>query len=308
MLIHPGSHLGDSWYHVEGDIVHCWYLVCPDDVERHTAWDIAHATSTNLIDWDLHGVVIERGSADAWDSDCLATGSVVKHKGSYVMAYTAKWNDLDVATGIAYSSDLHSWTKSANNPATRPGPPYVTNRPWTDRPPTHWRDPFLISNPDGTLTQLIAASRADRADDISGTVGVATSPDGVEWTLQDPIATDGVARELECPQIHEIGGLWFLIFSAFPSLFSSAIDDDPASRLGYGTYAMVAPRAMGPYSFEQKEPILASDHPDQIYAGQVVHLDETAYLIGTVWQEHEPDYISDRVAIHRSGSRLIPTD
>ncbi len=121
MLTHPNCHLGDSWYHVEDDIVHCWYLVCPDDVERHTAWDIAHATSTDLIDWDLQGVVVERGAEDAWDSDCLATGSVVKHNGNYVMAYTAKWNDLDAATGIAYSSDLSTWTKSANNPATRPG-------------------------------------------------------------------------------------------------------------------------------------------------------------------------------------------
>src|SRR5947207_376145 len=141
MLIDAGHHLGDSWFHVGGDgLAHCYYLVCPDSVARHTAWDIAHATSRDLVNWDLHGIVIERGAQGDWDGGCLATGSVVAICSGYLLAYTARWNEVGVATGFATSPDLFTWTKDPANPATVPGPPYVVDRGWRDRPPTHWRD------------------------------------------------------------------------------------------------------------------------------------------------------------------------
>jgi len=37
MLIYPGNHLGDTWYYVKDDLIHCFYLTCPDNVARHTA-------------------------------------------------------------------------------------------------------------------------------------------------------------------------------------------------------------------------------------------------------------------------------
>jgi beta-fructofuranosidase len=308
VLTHPGCHLGDSWYFVDGDVVHCYYLVCPDSVPRHTAWDIAHATSTDLVDWTLHGIVVRRGAADAWDGNCLATGSVVLFDDRYVMAYTARWNEVGVATGIATSDDLCTWTKQGVAPATVPAAPYVCDRPWTDRPPTHWRDPFLRVKTNGddppTLVQLVAAARGDRPDDISGAVGVARSADGLAWTLDAPLDVEGVSRELECPQVCEVDGSWFLIFSAFPALFGDSVRADPAARLGHGTYAMAGDGPNGPFRFVQRRPILPAEHPTQSYAGQVITWRGTSYLLGTVWSDNG-DCLADAVALRADGRLLV---
>lgn len=305
MLIDPGHHLGDSWYYVApNDVVHCYYLMCPDNIERHTAWDIAHATSTDLTHWDLHGIILRRGADNEWDGGCLATGSVTDNgSGGYLMAYTARWNESAVATGLATSTDLHTWTKDPANPATTPGPPYQIDRPWRDRPPTHWRDPFLMRSPDGTLRQLISASRSDRPDDSSGTVATVTLV-GDEWRRTEPIELEPVVRELECPQIHEIDGAWFLIFSAFETLFSADMQLTASDTLGHGTYAMIADRPEGPFRFAQRSPIIPAEHPQQPYACQVVTLHGQAHLIGTVWNNDGPDYLSDPVAIGRIGRLL----
>lgn len=303
MLTHPNCHLGDSWYYADGDTVHAYYLVCPDMIERHTAWDIAHATTTDLINWDLHGIVVERGQDDEWDGVCLATGSVIRHDGQYLMAYTARWNQTGVATGLATSDDLHTWTKHPDNPNTRPGPPYLTDRQWTDRPPTHWRDPFLFHH-NGTLYQYVAAARDDAPEDAGGTVGVATATGLSNWILQPPPDIEPIGRELECPQVHRIDGEWFLIFSAFPALFSQHTASSPESTLGHGTYAMHGDSPTGPFRFVQKSPILPVDHPDQLYAGQILTIVSDHYLMGTVWQDDAPDYLTNAIPIIRDGRRL----
>ncbi len=303
MLIHPGCHLGDAWFYVEGDTVHAYYLVCPDNVPRHTAWDIAHATSTDLIEWDFHGLVLRRGDDTDWDGVCLATGSVIRHNDRYLMAYTARWNELEVATGLATSDDLHHWTKAPDNPTTRP-PPYVVDRPWSDRPPTHWRDPFLIEI-DGGVHQLVSAARADQPDDASGTVGHAMLDDNSRWKLCEPLQVEAVARELECPTVNQIDGRWFLTFSSFRELFSAQIQKDPSTDLGHGTYAMIGDGPLGPFRFVQRHCILPADHPDQLYAGQIVTLHETAYLIGTVWRDDAHDYLNDAIPLRRDGECLV---
>ena len=60
MLRHEGNHIGDSWYFVKDGVCHCYYLTCPETVERHTAWDIAHAVSTDLVHWENQGIVFSR--------------------------------------------------------------------------------------------------------------------------------------------------------------------------------------------------------------------------------------------------------
>ena len=90
MLIHPGNHLGDSWYCGDGDTAHCFYLTCPDTVERHTSWDIGHATSTHLIDWTSHDIVLRQGEPGSYGGRCPATGSVIRFNERYWLAYTGK--------------------------------------------------------------------------------------------------------------------------------------------------------------------------------------------------------------------------
>jgi len=303
VLVDRGKHLGDSWYLVHGATIHCYYLVCPDTVERHTAWDIAHATSRDLETWTLHGVVVERGAPGAWDEGCLATGSVIRTSDRYLMAYSALKDSVDVATGLAVSDDLMEWQRLGDGPATKAGRPYAMNRSGTDRPPPNWRDPFLrYDGPD--LVQLIAASRSDRPEDASGTVGVVRQDEAGIWQREPPLEVEAVARELECPQVRHIDGKWFLIFSAFPALFSDEIRGRYGRQLRLGTYTMVGESPHGPFRFEQPEPIVPADHPDQLYAGQVLNVGGRVYLVGTVWRDDAPDYLNTPIPLERIGNRL----
>ena len=88
MLRDPGKRIGDTWYYVEENICHCFYLTCPDTQPRHQCWDIAHATSRDLIHWTKHGVVLPKGQAGEWDCSCLSTGSVIRFDTRYWMAYS----------------------------------------------------------------------------------------------------------------------------------------------------------------------------------------------------------------------------
>jgi sucrose-6-phosphate hydrolase SacC (GH32 family) len=303
MLIDPQKHLGDSWYIVGGATIHCYYLVCPDTVERHTAWDIAHATSRNLETWTLHGTVLERGAPGAWDEGCLATGSVIRTSDRYLMAYSALRDSADVATGLAVSDDLMEWKRLGDGAATTPGPPYAVHPRGGEGLSINWRDPFLRY--DGTsLVQLVAASRPDLPEDGNGTVAVVRLDGTGRWQREAPLDVEAVSRELECPQVRYVDGKWFLIFSAFPALFSDEIRGRYGRQLRLGTYTMVGESPHGPFRFEQPEPIVPANHPDQLYAGQVLDVGGRAYLVGTVWRDDAPDYLNTPIPLERIGNRL----
>ena len=121
VFVDRGKHLGDSWYFVDDDTIHCYYLVCPETVERHSAWDIAHATSRDLETWTLHGIVVERSAPGDWDEGCLATGSVIRTPSHYLMAYSVLRDSVDVATGLAVSDDAGPSVRRGSRPG-RPAP------------------------------------------------------------------------------------------------------------------------------------------------------------------------------------------
>ena len=52
MLIHPGNYIGDTWYYVDNDTIHCFYLTCPDAIERHTspAETASHANTVTSLE------------------------------------------------------------------------------------------------------------------------------------------------------------------------------------------------------------------------------------------------------------------
>lgn len=299
MLIYNGHHIGDSWYYVKDNTVFCYFLTCPNSIERHTAWDVALATSQNLVNWDVYGIVLKKGMPGQWDDTCLATGSVVEHLGRYWMAYTAKWNRPDVAIGLAVSDDLCHWRKCRWNPITRIDSRYYEAIGSGSRPLHHWRDPFLFKH-DGWVYHAVCASRCDGSTDSRGTVGLARSRDMHMWEVIAPPIVEQVAQELECPQIREEDGRYILLFSSFRDLFSQTVRAELGDRnLTQSMYCMVSESLMGPYRFLRRVPVVHPDRLKQPYAGQIVCWEGSRYLLGTVWahDNDEPDYICDPIPI-----------
>jgi len=297
MLTHPGNHLGDSWYFIEGETVHCFYLTCPESVERHTAWDIGHATSTDLKNWMLQPLVLYKGQPSDYDGRCPATGSVIRFKDRYWLAYTGNWNGPLPTVAIAVSDDLYHWEKLASNPVTRIDPAYYDDKPASaPRDWLHWRDPFLFEI-EGEIYHAVCAKLNHGPADQRGTLGLAKTSDMANWQVLPPPDVQAIAAELECPQIYKVDGRFYLIFSTAVSLFSAGFRQRCIDgKEHWSSYAMVGPSPFGPFKMLEDGSIIPPNYPLQPYANQIVFWHGQAYLIGTVWNE-EQDFLCDPIPV-----------
>lgn len=297
MLTHPGNHLGDSWYYVDGDTIHCFYLTCPTSIERHTAWDIGHASSANLVDWTIHDIILRKGDPDSYDGRCPATGSVIRFNQRYWLAYTGNWNGPQPTVALAVSDDLFRWEKLANNPVTSIDPAYYDDTP--HRPPRdwlHWRDPFLFEH-GGAVYHFVCANKNSGSIDERGALGLAKTSDMLTWQVLPPPEVDPVCTELECPQVIRAGNRFYLIFSAAPQFFSKAFQERYRGQLReLSSYAMVADSRFGPFHNYGSGQIFPPDYPLVPYANQLVFWQGQPYLLGTVWNEQQ-DFITNPLPV-----------
>jgi len=283
-------------------VVHCYYLTCPSNVPLHTAWDIAHAVSDDLVHWDIHGIVLKRGGDKDWDGNCLATGSIIQFKGKYWMAYTGRWNEPDVAVGLAVSDDLYSWVKCDFNPITKLDQRFYEAVGSGQRKFAHWRDPFLFEH-NGVVYHHVCASRNNGPIDGGGTLGIARSENMINWDVLPPPQVEPVVQELECPQLHQINNQYFLLFSAFPELFSDKIRSRHGEVLRHATYYMKSETPFGPFRMRSIEPIIPPEHTVQPYACQLVSWKDRLYFLGTVLNNKQ-NYICDPITLTISDGRL----
>jgi len=285
-------HIGDPWFLVEDGIAHMWFLTQPmlfPPDERGKHWDIGYAISSNLRDWEYRGIVLQRGWGDAWDSQKLATGSVLKRDGLYWMAYTGhhrRWFGVQRA-GLAWSTDLMHWQKLEGNLVTEAVPPwYDLGRREGESVYSHWRDPFLIE--DGPwVYQLVCAQEAGSYHDNAGVVGRARSRDMRHWDVIEPLDAERIGRQMECPNMHYIDGRWYLIFSCYPGMVSDKMKQRfPDHSFAPAVYSMVSDHQWGPYRLHGLGTVQPDDaqvciydwglHPNRCWparsvAGTVVH-------------------------------------
>lgn len=295
MLRHEGNHIGDSWYFVKDGVCHCYYLTCSETVERHTAWDIAHAVSTDLVHWENQGIVLRKGEGDSWDQNCLSTGSVIEYRGRYWMAYTGQWNSLSGKIGLAVSDDLYIWEKTKDNPILTPVDSMFSETGRGLRKFSHWRDPNL-SVMDGQVYGLICATSRTAPEDACGSVAVCRSRDMSHWEIAGELKIEAVCQELECPQVYKLNGKYYLLFSSFYDLFSEDMKRKYGKKLRQTSYCMMADDFWGPYHFVPDFSILPDDCEDICqnvqYANRLVFWKGQWYITGTVWSD-QGDYIAD---------------
>jgi beta-fructofuranosidase len=298
MLKSPDHRIGDVWFYAEKDRVHVYYLTCPDTVAPHTIWDIGHATSTDLTHWQIEEPALIHGPEGQWN-DSYATGCVVNAGDHYVMAVTSH-NRAE--TGIARSQDLFRWTLDADNPKTRLDTRYYEPVGPGKRMFRHWRDPFILRTDERWL-QLVCASALSRGKDASGTVGLAESRDLHTWKVLPPLEVEAFCEEMECPQIYERNGRYYLIFSTLPSL----IHPGPASALPQGprktAYVMTSSHLLGPYHLAEHPYLIPSDFSVKPYACQIVSFMGRDYCLGTVWGEGL-SYMSDPIPVRFDGNGI----
>ena len=310
MFLHDGHAIGDAWYFVDAltDTVHMFYLAWPAEEDGSYSSFVGHAVSKDLSSWVRLEPVLHSGPLGSWDDLRICTGSTIERQGRYWMAYSATstkesstdtvWDQYRVQrSGMAVSDDLVGWTKLSDNPTSEPDFRYYEGLSSGLRNMAHWRDPYLYDSGE-RIYQLICARRLDGDVSRRGAVGLATSTDMHKWEVLPPLEHDSIADEMECPQIYQINGRWYLVFCTLGKFFSK----DYASRFKSkmperSNFAMVSDNPLGPYKIYGTGQIIVHSPESYFYAAQLVSLRGQWYLLATIHDEGQ-DRISDPVCVY----------
>ncbi len=240
------AEVGDVEVFPAGDRIHLFHLTLPNhDV-------VQHSSSDDGLAWSALPNAIRTSDPGACDDDQIWTMSVTERHGRYYMVYTAlsRADDgLVQRTALAISNDLTHWTKTPTNPVGEADARwYEATTEASGR--VSWRDPKPILLGD-TYYATVSARVPTGPLHRRGCVGLLASRDLVNWEVRPPLFAPGRYWDLECPQVFELGGRYYL---------TAAIMEDRTQRY------WVADRFEGPYTVPAGGNVLV---PKGHYAGRV---------------------------------------
>lgn len=190
---------------------HVFYLKrYADDTHDRVETDWWHLASTDLATFVELGVAVPRGGVNDPDHSA-ATGSVIRVGDEFHLYYTG-FSSWRLANGgrhqtilRARSTDLNSWVKD-------PEFALVADEERYDR--HEWRDPFVFWDDDAQIFRMLIAGQTNHGPALrrGATIG-ATSPDGEEWVIGDPLWAPGLFSMHECPDLFRMGEWWYLVYS-----------------------------------------------------------------------------------------------
>ena len=187
---------------------HIFYLKATRAVDERLSW--SHIVSTDLVHWKELPDAILPGESGEPDSGGCWTGSVIEKDGVFHIFYTG-WNPSGPVPQTichAVSDDLVHWVKDERNPIL------VPDERWYEK--TDWRDPFVLRHPkEKRYLMLICAMTKEGPVAKRGCVGLAKSYDLEQWETCPPFYAPNIYGPMECPDLFELDGRWYLLFSEF---------------------------------------------------------------------------------------------
>lgn len=290
-MLHDPSHwIWDSWVADDGERYHLFFLKAPRALEdaglRHTAATIGHASSLDLVDWDVHEDAL-LPDAKRWDDVALWTGSAVRgDDGTWRMYYTALSSDpghgvKDQRIGLAESRDLNSWKRVGDRPLVAPDPRWYRTIDGTHS--ETWRDPFVFRDPGGDGWHMLITARHPDAPRLSdGVLAHARSADLATWELQPPLTEPAGFGQIEVPQVRVVDGRHVLVFTCHPEEQSAG----QIERFGpHSTWSVLGDHPLGPWDIDAARPFEAA--PKLFAAPLVQRRDGTWAFVGFLNQEPE---------------------
>ncbi|WP_326595868.1 GH32 C-terminal domain-containing protein [Streptomyces sp. NBC_01803] len=181
------------------------------------SWHLAR--TRDFVTYDYAGEVLRHGGPE--DQDLHAyTGCVIEAAGEHHLFYTGynpAFRDKETGQPLqavmhAVSSDLLTWRKIPADTFYAPGDRHE---------PADWRDPFVYPTPGGEgYTMLLAARTKSGPERRRGCVARAVSPDLSRWTVTEPFSAPARFLTHECPDLFELDGRWYLVYSEFSEKFT----------------------------------------------------------------------------------------
>lgn len=284
----PDRWLWDFWLARDGSDYHLFFLQAPrslgDPELRHWNASIGHAVSSDLERWEVLPDVLGPGREGSWDDYTTWTGSVVEHAGRWCLLYTGTSRAEDgliQRIGLATSEDLVAWERHRDNPVLEADPAWyelLDVEVWHDQA---WRDPWVFRHPEGgRFHALITARVRGGAGPTRGVIGLAASADLERWEVLPPLTEPGHFGHMEVPQLFEVGGRWYLLFSAPGSSRPSTVLGDTVALTG--THYLVADDPLGPFEW-RRHGVLLGDGLGTWYGGKLVR-DAGGRLVCLAWR------------------------
>lgn len=205
------ARVGDTIPFFWDGVHHVFYLKrYADDTHDRIETDWWHLTSTDLVTFTEVGVAIPRGGVKDPDHSA-ATGSVVRVGEEFHLYYTG-FSAWQLANGgrhqtilRARSTDLNTWTKDRDFSL-------VADESRYDR--HQWRDPFVFWDEEAQLYRMLIAGQTNEGPALRrGATVQATSVDGQDWVIGEPLWAPGLFSMHECPDLFRLGTWWYLVYS-----------------------------------------------------------------------------------------------
>ncbi len=284
----------DSWYVRDGALWHCFFLQADKSIGdpelRHWNVSYGHATSRDLANWDYLGTCFQPAAGPAWDDYTTWTGSVLQGEdGLWHLFYTGTSREEDgkhQRLGHAVSTDLHSWERVGSGLILDIDDRYEEFKEdrWHDRA---FRDPWVMRDPngDGWLMYFTARKAGVPGWLDAGAIGLATSPDLYDWTLQDPVFVGGFG-ELEVPQVFERDGRWYCLFCTNERFWTPGAVEIVGGAPMTGSHYLVGDGPRGPWTVAPG-PMLDGADPVNRYAARIVETGEGMKLMGFNWFDRD---------------------
>ncbi len=252
MLFVPSHNsLWDTWLFEEDGLYHLFHLLRKKGSRSHA---ISHAVSENLLHWKEAGLALERGYEGEWDDGPLMTGTLFKKDGSYYLFYGAKRNSVQ-RIGVAISEDLYTWRKFPHHILEPQGQWYETSVMDNSISSVAWRDPCIFRTEEGEFHMFFCARSRTGNWAGRGAIGHATSRNLIEWSILPPVYVSDRYGFLETPDVFEMNGRWFLLFSC-GQWHSTRTDDfeHAASGIRY----LIGESLTGPFHEPSESSLLGS--------------------------------------------------
>lgn len=195
--------VGDPMPFYNNGKFHIFYLYdARDGANTFHPW--YKTTTSDFVSYTDDGEMIACGAADSQEG-ALGTGSVFEHNGTFYAFYTGHNDKLDPKEKIllATSTDLKTWTKITSF-ELRASDGYDRNE---------FRDPVIIKNKATGKFNMLLSTRADYKGSWRAVIACYSSSDLINWTLEMPYYDDDTTFMLECPDVFEMGGYEYLIYS-----------------------------------------------------------------------------------------------
>ena len=289
----------DFWVAREGPDYHVFYLQAPHELVeqelRHWNASVGHAASDDLRNWRVLPDALHPGPEGAWDDGAIWTGSILERDGTWHMLYTGinarerQEEAIIQRIGLATSTDLIRWEKHPQNPLIEADPRFYSQRdPSPLESERMWRDPWVFQHPrTGKYHALITARTIEGPADGRGVIGHARSSDLVRWETLPPLTEPGHFYALEVPQLVELGGRYYLLFSTWAEAHSAARREETRLEPVGGTHYLIADDPLGPFRFSTHD-FLMGDPVGSLYSGKLVEgPDGRPYFLA--WRNFTPD-------------------